>query len=67
MYTKFAAAAAMLVSVVSFNAQAFPVSPSQSGQGGSIVTLVAQGCGIIKLARIRRADKCANCRSLACA
>jgi hypothetical protein len=47
MCMKFAsaAAAAMLASVVSFNAQALPVSPSQSGQGAPIVTLVAQGCG----------------------
>jgi hypothetical protein len=47
MRMKFAsaAAAAMLVSVVSFNAQALPISPSQSGQGAPIVTLVAQGCG----------------------
>src|ERR1700716_4243861 len=47
MCMKFASAAAsaMLVSVVSFNAQALPVSPAQSGQGAPIVTLVAQGCG----------------------
>jgi hypothetical protein len=47
MCMKFAsaAAAAMLASVVSFNAQALPVSPSQSNQGAPIVTLVAQGCG----------------------
>jgi hypothetical protein len=47
MCMKFASAAAavMLIAVVSFNAQALPISPSQSGQGAPIVTLVAQGCG----------------------
>lgn len=47
MQMKFAsaAAAAMLGAVVSFNAQALPVSPSPSGQAEPLVTLVAGGCG----------------------
>jgi hypothetical protein len=39
-------AGAMLASFASFNAQAFPVSPSPSVAAAPDVTLVAGGCGI---------------------
>jgi hypothetical protein len=47
MQMKFAstAAAAMMAAVVSFSAQALPLSPAQSGQAEPLVTLVAGGCG----------------------
>jgi len=40
-----AAAATMLVGLISFSAQAFPVAPSQSDPAGPAVILVAGGCG----------------------
>jgi len=48
MCTKFAsaAAAAMLLSMFSFSAQALPAAPAPSGYGTPDVTLVEGGCGL---------------------